>query len=275
MLLRRFFAAIAVAASTSIPLLAAEPVKLPSLEPIKTDAEIKPVAAKVVVVENVVVGKDAFPKAMAAANAAYAKTRDYSAYMVREERVDGKLLPAQTAELRVRCEPFSLYSRTVAPKALLGQELAFVSGRKEDMVRVKLAGTAGGSGFQSVELTDAKASVDSKYGVTGTGIGAVLKRIDSALEAEKTAKTKPEFLVADYEFDGKACTRFDVICERSHTGRFAAKFVVYFDSKTALPVRFEAYDQPKKGNSEGELLECVSFVSLKFNSGLGDGVFDK
>jgi outer membrane lipoprotein-sorting protein len=253
----------------------ADPTKLPTLEPISTNNDIKPVVATVVVVESTVKGTEAFPKALTAANAAMAKLRDYSGYMVREERINGKLMPAQTAELRVRCEPFSIYTKTVAPKELLGQELAYMSGRKEEKIRVKPAGKAGADGFFSYDITDSKANVDSKHTLLNTGIASVLKRIESAMDAEKKAKTKPEVLVADYKFDGKACTRYEVICEMPHKMRLAAKMVVYFENESKLPIRFEMYDAPKNGETTGELLECVSFMSLKLNGGLGDGVFDK
>ena len=255
--------------------IAADPTKLPTLEPINTNSEIKPVVATVVVVDSTVKGTEAFPKALTTANTAMSKLRDYSGYMVREERISGKLMAAQTAEIRVRCEPFCIYTKTVAPKELLGQELAYMSGRKEEKIRVKPAARAGADGFMSYDITDAKANVDSKHTLLNTGMAAVLKRIDAAMDAERKARTKPEVLVADYKFDGKACTRYDVICEMPHKMRLAAKMVVYFENESKLPIRFEMYDAPKAGETTGELLECVSFMSLKLNGGLGEGVFDK
>jgi hypothetical protein len=255
--------------------IAADPTKLPKLEPISTNSEIKPVVATVVVVDSTVKGTEAFPRALTAATTTMSTLRDYSGYMVREERINGKLMAAQTAEIRVRCEPFCIYTKTVAPKELLGQELAYMSGRKEEKIRVKPAGRAGADGFMSYDITDTKANVDSKHTLLNTGIASVLKRIDAAMEAERKARTKPEVLVADYKFDGKACTRYEVICEMPHKMRLAAKMVVYFENESKLPIRFEMYDAPKGGETTGELLECVSFMSLKLNGGLGDGVFEK
>ena len=40
-----------------------------------------------------------------------------------------------------------------------------------------------------------------------------------------------------------------------------------------MPVRFEAYDWPPADQSVGELLECYSYVDLKFNVGLTDAAF--
>lgn len=238
-------------------------------------ADITPVAAKVASAEPAVNGVEALPKALAEAKAVYAKTRDYSGYMVRQERVGGKLQPEQTAEIRVRTEPFAIYTKTLAPKPLLGQELAYMAGKKDDKVRVRAAGIAGVGGFLTVNPDDPKANVDSRHKITDTGIGAVLKRVDAAMDAEKRAKTSPQILVGEYTFDNRPCTRYEVFCERAHMGRYAYRVVVYFDRELKLPVRLEAYDAPKGAEASGELIECVSFVSLKVNGGLGDAVFEK
>jgi hypothetical protein len=251
-----------------------EPLKLPKIDP---PAEITQASAKVTVAEKPkpVNGSEALPKALAEARAAYTKTRDYSGYMVRQERVGGKLQPEQTAELRVRTEPFAIYTKTLAPKQLLGQELAYSAGKKDDKVRVRAAGIAGVNGFVSVGADDPKANADSRHKLTDTGILAVVKRVEAALEAEKRAKAAPQILVAEYTFQNRPCTRYEVFCERPHRDRYAYRLVMYIDSELKLPVRFEAHDAPKPGEVAGEMIECVSFVSLTMNAGLGEAVFDK
>lgn len=252
------------------------PDTIPKLDTLPASpSTLVPVVAKVEVVESAVKGEEALAKALADAKAAYGKTRDYSGYMVRQERIGGKLQPEQTAEIRVRTEPFCIYTLTLAPKALFNQELAFVSGRKEDRVRVKPAGVAGVAGFTSVAPDDPKANADSKYTLPNTGIGAVLKRVEAALDAEKAAKHAPQVIAAEYTFGDRKCTRYEIFCDRPHAKRFAARMVLYVDAEHKLPVRFEAYDAPKPGEKAGELTECVSFVKLLFNAGLGDAVFDK
>ena len=266
MLRARVLFASAVASGVAV---AADPPK-----PLVT-AEIVPVVAKVEFVEPKVKGEEALAKALADARATYAKTRDYSGYMVRQERVGGKLQAEQTAELRVRTEPLGIYSLTLAPKALFGQEMAYLTDKKDNKVRLKAAGIAGAGGFVSVAADDAKANADSRHTLAHTGIGAVLKRIDAALDAEAAAKNPVQVVATEYKFNDRPCTRFEVFCDRPHPKRFAARLCVYIDAELKLPVRFEAFDAPKKGEKDGELIECVSFVKLVLNAGLPESVFDK
>lgn len=262
--------------------VAADPAKpppppnfIPKLDEPPAPSTLVPTVVKVEFVEPAVKGEEAWAKALATAKEAYAKTRDYSGYMVRQERIGGKLKDEQTAEIRVRTDPFCIYTLTLAPKALFNQELAYMSGKKDDKVRAKPAGIAGVPGFVTVAADDGKANVDSKYTLTNTGIGAVLKRVEAALDAEAAAKNTPQVIATDYKFNDRPCTRYEIFCDRPHAKRFAARMVVYIDTEWKLPVRFEAYDAPKGGEKTGELTECVSFVKLIFNAGLGDAVFDK
>ena len=56
---------------------------------------------------------------------------------------------------------------------------------------------------------------------------------------------------------------------------YCYRCVVYFDKALKLPVRVEVYDWPApNGNPKGELLECYSYVNLKFNVGLTDAAFE-
>lgn len=250
------------------------PVPTTPVKPV-APTEVVPASAKIEIAEPAVKGEEAFAKAMADAKAAYAKTRDYSGYMVRQERIGGKLQAEQTAEIRVRVEPFCVYTLTLAPKSVFNQELAYMGGKKDDKVRVKSAGIAGAGGFVTVAADDAKANAESKYTLTNTGIGAVLKRVEAALDAEKLAKNSPQVVASEYKFNDRACTKYEIFCDRAHAKRFAARMVVYVDAEYKLPVRFEAYDAPKPGEKAGEMTESVSFVKLVLNAGLGDTVFDK
>ena len=83
--------------------------------------------------------------------------------------------------------------------------------------------------------------------------------------------------VADYEFAKRPCTRVEICRPNSKPGQFYSyRYIIFFDKQTHLPVRVEAYDWPKQGGDpKGELVECYSYVNLKFNSGLSDQDFAK
>ena len=238
---------------------------------------VTPVVAKVEVAAPALNGAEAFPKMVAEAKAAYAKTRDYSGHIVRQERVGGTLLGEQSGEIRVRTEPFCIHIKMLLPKEASGWEATFLtgSGAKDDRFRFRPAGVAGANGLQTMKATDPKALAGQRHVITDTGIGAILMRTEKLVEVEKKAKNPVHIVAAEYTFEKRPVVRYEIFCERPHPLRYAARVVLFVDKETKLPVRFEAYDAPKPGAAAGDLLECVSFVNLKFNSGLGESTFDK
>jgi hypothetical protein len=142
-------------------------------------------------------------------------------------------------------------------------------------VRFKPAGVAGVNGFTTVTLDSPKILADTRHPMKDVGLLAVVNRMEVIVATEKKLKNPLQITVADYTFNSRPCQRYDVYAERAHPARYCHRAVLYVDAATKLPVRFEAYDQPKSGEVAGELIEMVSFLNVKTNAGLGDASFDK
>ena len=256
-----------------------EPVRPASVTPAVDlpPLPLMPTSAKVVASSAPVDGSTALPKALADARSACAKLRDYTCHLVRQETVNGKLLPEQAAELRVRTQPMSVSVRVVAPKAVAGQETSYQSSRSTTAVRHKAAREEGiRTGFVTLPADDPKVLADTRHPLTQTGLVAVLDRMDRAVVTEKRLNHPVQVLTADYTFGGRPVTRYEVFAERPHPNRYAYRCVLYVDKESKLPARFEAYSQPKPGGpAEGELMEVQSFVGLKTNTGLGESAFER
>jgi hypothetical protein len=242
------------------------------------DAPPQPAAPAVVRVESsaAVNGAEAFPKALAEARAAYAKLRDYTCTLYRQERVGGKQLPEQTGVLQVRTQPFSVHLRITAPKPIDGMEVSYRSAKSTAQVRFRAGGLDGIKyGFRTLPVDDPKVTADTRHPITGVGLLAVLDRIEKVVATERRLNHPVQVLVSEYTFAGRPVTRFEVFCDRPHPNRYAHRAVLYVDKETKLPARFEAHDAPKPGLAEGEAIEVVSFVGVKTNVGLGESAFER
>ncbi len=221
-------------------------------------------------------GLAAYGMMLAEAKIAYGKINDYSGHVIHQDRVRGKLTPDQTAEIRAKAKPASVALKYVAPNSLMGQELVYVSGRNNGKLRMKPAGTFGPSGFLTVELADSRATAHTRHAATEFGIGPMIDLLEKNLTIETRLRNAVQVSVSEYTYANRPVMRFEVFTDRAHALRFAYRTVVFVDKETKLPIRMEAYDQPAIGGSpSGELLECYSYVNLKFNQGLGEAVFDK
>ena len=219
------------------------------------------------------VSNNAVPEMLSEARAAYARLRDYACHYFRQEKVRGLLVPEQRCELRVRTEPFSVHVKVVSPNEFAHRETSMISGRNAGKVWFKDRDTLR---FISTEATDPRVLRDTRHTLSDTGLLAVIDRIEKAVRLENRLNHPVQVLVSDAIFVGRPCKRYEIFCDRPHRLRYAARHVVYIDTETKLPVRYEAYDQPTPGGpAEGELIEVQSFVGLKFNQGMGDAVFER
>src|SRR5258705_4012607 len=103
---------------------------------------------------------------------------------------------------------------------------------------------------------------------------AVIDRVSAAAAREKTLNTPVEVYTGDYQFAGSNVVRYEILTRRPHAFRYAHRMLIYVDKATKLPLRYEAYDQPKANALVGDLFEAYSFSDVKVNVGLGENAFD-
>ena len=258
------------------PVVAKVPTMPPATLPVVPTTEAKASILEAKMTGNPVDALAAFQMSITEMKAAYAKLFDYSGHFVRQERVRGKLMPEQTAELRVKTKPRSIALKFIGPKELLGHELIYVTGRHAEMIRVRPAGNFDAKAFMTVNATDPRAMVDTRHPITEIGIGAVIDHLEKMTTIERRLRNPMSASMADFNFVKRPVIRYEIFTERPHALRSAYRTVVYVDKETKLPVRIEAYDQPTvNGAIGGELLEAHSFVNLKFNQGIGEVPFEK
>ena len=198
---------------------------------------------------------------------AVGKWRDYTCTFTRQELRNGKLSGEEVAELKVRANPLGVYARFTKPE----MEVAYSAARKNLKMRYHAAGA---KGFQTLDTDDAKFLGENRHPVTEWTMAAILDRVSAAVAREKTLNNPVEVYTGEYQFAGHTCIRYEVLARRPHAFRTAYRILVYADKETKLPLRFEAYDQPKSGGTVGDLIEAYSFSDMKLNVGLGDSTFD-
>ncbi|HEV3387059.1 MAG TPA: DUF1571 domain-containing protein [Gemmata sp.] len=208
------------------------------------------------------------------ARTAYGKMRDYSGTYTRQERLNGSLSAQQVGEMKMRVNPVGVYVRFTIPDGASGMEVAYSGTRRNAKVRYRQAGAAGRKGVLRLEVDDAKFLADNRHPVTEWGMGPILELIATSTAREKKLNNPVETFTSDFQFANRNVTKYEILMRRPHALRYAARMVVFIDKETKLPIRYEAYDEPKAGTPTGDLLEVYSFTDMKYNTGLGENIFD-
>jgi hypothetical protein len=212
---------------------------------------------------------------LAEARQSYQQTRDYTCLFVKRERLRGELQPENLIAMKVRTQPFSVYLRWLKPDTLVGQEVAYVAGRNNGMMRVHSTGVLGVVGFVSMDPRDPRALENSRHTITEAGISSLIERFEERWTLEKQLN-RTWVRTAEYDYDKRRCLRVDTVHPDNSSRKFLFyRTILYFDKENHLPIRLENYDWPRPGGDpNGDLAESYSYAGLRLNVGLTDATFN-
>jgi len=211
---------------------------------------------------------------IAEARRSYQDVKDYTCLFIKRERLRGQVQPENLVDMKIRTQPFSVYLRWLTPAPTAGQEVCYVAGRNNGMMRVHSAGLLGTVGFVSMDPRDPRAMETSRHSITEAGIGNLIERYGQGWELERRLN-RTQVRIQEYEYNRRRCTRVETIHADSAGQQIPFyRSVVYFDKENHLPIRVENYDWPRPGGDPaGGLVESYSYVNLRLNTGLSDAVF--
>jgi hypothetical protein len=211
---------------------------------------------------------------IAEAQRSYQGIKDYTCLFIKRERLRGQLQPENLIDMKVRTQPFSVYLRWLRPAPSAGQEVCYVAGRNNGVMRVHSTGLLGTVGFVSMDPRDPRALETSRHTITEAGIGNLIDRYGQAWQLESRLN-RTQVRVQEYVYNQRRCTRVETLHADSAGQQIPFyRSMVYFDQENHLPIRVENYDWPRPTvDPTGGLVESYSYVNLRLNTGLSDAVF--
>lgn len=200
--------------------------------------------------------------------------QDYSAFLIKQERIGGKLMPPQTMFVKVRHKPFSAYTKFVKPEKVAGQEALYVTGANNGKMWAHGTGLRNLIGTVSLKPTSPFAMEGQRYPITEIGVQNLVRRLlEVGLNDTKYGECEVKFF--DNAKVGKqVCLCIQVVHPKPRRNFRFHKARIFVDKKMNLPIRYEAYDWPHKKGDEPELLEVYTYVKMKVNNGFTDYDFD-
>jgi hypothetical protein len=199
--------------------------------------------------------------------------KDYSGNLIRRERIEGKLRDYEYQYVKVRHEPFSVYTYFQSPRR--GSEVIYVAGKNDGQLLAHETGAAAGLvGTVALDPDGPRARKESRLPISQTGLMNLCKRVIVMCErdskyGECEVKVFPDAKVNDRSHLCVQVTHPAPRREfRFHIGR------IYFDNELGFPTRWEAYGWPSKPGEESPLQEEYTVVDLKLDVGFTDADFD-
>lgn len=191
----------------------------------------------------------------------------YSATFRKQERIRGKLGPEQTFAMKVRHRPFSIYLRSIAPKA--GREILFVEGERDNRLIFHNGDWTRHLPKLPIEPTSRIALADNRHPITDAGLANLTRRLVRYRRLDLTDPDAKTVLDRTIGPDGRPWLR----STHTHTIRKAdrpfARIEVLYDPETRLPAQISGFDWPEADHSPDaptDLAERYSYSDLVTDS---------
>jgi outer membrane lipoprotein-sorting protein len=204
-----------------------------------------------------------------------ANIQDYSATVVKRERIDGKLGEHEYMFAKIRQQPFSVYLYFLGPDSVKGQEVIYVDGRNDgNMLAHAGSGVRAMVGTVSLKPQSMLAMQGNRYPITELGVENLTRRLVEVAEHDKQFGECEVNFYPNAKVNGRICTCIQVVHPvprrnfRFHLAR------VFIDDELTIPIRYEAYDWPQEQGGQPVLMEEYTYMNVKTNNGFTDADFD-
>lgn len=202
--------------------------------------------------------------------------KDYTARLVKRERIGDELQDYQYMDIKIRHQPFSVYIKFLKPTRLSGREIIYVEGRNDGML---LAHDSRGLGEMLGTVALAPDGLVAMYGqrypITMIGIKNLGERlIEQAKRDRQIGAPCDVKWFNDVKVDGRTARMVQVTHPVRHPDQQFAIAKVYIDKELGIPIRYEGYDWPETPGGDPVLVEEYTYTCLRPNVGLTDKDFD-
>jgi hypothetical protein len=201
--------------------------------------------------------------------------KDYTAVIVKQERINGTLLEPEYMNAKVRQKPFSVYLKFLKPDSMKGREVIYVAGANNGkLVAREGSGLKRALGAVWLDPTSALAMIDNRYPITNLGLEFLTKRLVEIAEQDRKYGEVEVHFYKNAKVNNRVCTMIEVIHPTPRRNFMFYKAQVFVDDELQVPIRYQAYLWPKKPGDEPPLDESYTYLNLKLNAGLTDADFD-
>jgi hypothetical protein len=209
---------------------------------------------------------------------------DYTAVLIKRERIDGVLSEHQYMYLKMRnrkerngqvVQPMSVYLSFLKPASVKGREVIYVEGENEGKL-IAHEGGLKGKFLPTVTIPPdgMLAMRGQRYPLTEIGVeNLIVKLIERGETARKYPDVTCEFR-KNARVKDRSCTVLQVTQPTKRPELIFYQAQVFIDDELNVPIRYVAYDWPAREGDPLEVIEEYNYLNLKVNVGLSDADFN-
>ncbi len=205
---------------------------------------------------------------------------DYTATMVKRERINGRLGSEARMLLKVRnrrveaadAVPLSCYIKFVEPASTRDREVIWVEGRNDNRLISHEGGFLNLKRFE-LEPSGTLAMLGNKYPITEIGLVRLVEKLIEKGERDRQLGDCQVEIVDGQSVGGRACRLLQVTHPQPDAGFDFHIAQIFVDVERQIPLRYAAFLWPQPGE-EPPLEEEYMYLDVQLNVGLTDEDFD-
>jgi hypothetical protein len=203
-----------------------------------------------------------------------ANVKDYSATLIKRERIGDKLNEHEYMFIKVRQQPFSVYTYFLGPDRLKGQEAIYIEGQNDGNIVGHGVGIRKIAGTVRLKPTSMLAMQGQRYPITEIGLKNLTTKLVEIAEADsKYGECEVKFFPGA-KINGRTCTCIQVTHPIPRKNFLFNMARVFYDDELNMITRYEAYDWPAEQGGQPLLSEEYTYLNLKINNGFTDADFN-
>ena len=198
--------------------------------------------------------------------------RDYSATLVKQERVNGDLSEHQHIFVKIRHEPFSVYMSFLKP--FQGREVVYVDGQNDNQLVVLEAGLKRMLGKMTLAPDGMVAMRGQKHPITKVGIRNLTAQLIRRFEADTQYAECEVMTDPAKKVNGRPATLVQIVHPIPRKNFYAHVTRIFFDNELRIPIHYDVYMWPDQPGGQPPLEESYTYTNLKVNNGYSARDFD-
>ena len=207
---------------------------------------------------------------------------DYTALMVKRERVNGKLGDMEYMRIKVRNHretnqatiPFSIYMSFVKPKAVKGREVVWVRGVNDNKLSVHEGSGIGALKTFHLDPNSWLAMKGNRYPISEAGLENLTVRLIEKATRDRAAGHCEVQYIDGVTIKNRPCKLIELVHAEQREPFEFHKAQVFIDEEYNIPVRFASYGWPTTPGGKPVLMEEYTYLDVQLNVGLTDADFD-
>lgn len=226
-------------------------------------------------------GKHALDPVLELANNALtemrSEIRDYTATLLKRERIGGSLSGESEMELKVinpsaatdsaAAVPMHVYLKFNSPSSSKGREVIWIEGSNNNQL---IAHEGGFKNFLRMNLAPEGtiAMMGNRYPITGIGMIRLVEKLIEKGSRDRELGPCLVQIIENEKVGDRPCRLIQVTHPTPEKGMDFHIAQIFFDTERMIPLRYAAFGWPKKEGDSPPLEEEYTYLNVKLNVGL-------